>query len=126
MFFTPISIQNEEEDVNIMLLTKAKNRLQKAKEAYLDGIDTLEEYKANKAKSEAEIFSLEEKIKKSKKRDLSPLQNKNYVTKLNCLHDILTDEKISMDIKKTTIRGIVQKIVFDKANNTFTLFLYDE
>ena len=44
------------------LLTQAQQRLKKAKDAYLNDIDTLEEYRSNKMNIEKEIAELKEHI----------------------------------------------------------------
>lgn len=122
--FTFTSPQNDEEDINILLLSKAKNRLLKAKEAYLDGIDTIDEYRQTKTRTETEIISLEDKIKKSKKLSVNPLQNADYIAKLKRLCDILSDDNVCMDTKKNSIRKVVEKVVYNKADNTLSFYLY--
>ena len=46
------------------LIKREENKLKRIKEAYLNGIDTIEEYKTNKAKVTAEIEKLKAKQKK--------------------------------------------------------------
>lgn len=35
------------------------------------------------------------------------------------------DEDVSTDVKKHSIREMVEKIIFDRENNMFELFLFD-
>lgn len=125
LHFTSVKPDNNEDEINKILLLKAKSRLKKAKEAYLAGVDTLEEYKQNKQSIDFEISALEEKLEKKEKRSISPLQNQEYIAKLNYLYNILMDEDVSTDVKKHSIREMVEKIIFDRENNMFELFLFD-
>ena len=111
-------------DTNIILLSKAKNRLSKAREAYLDGIDSKEEYKATKTKIEAEIIDLQEKISKNNKPKSNPLDDSNYINKIKKLYAILNNNNIEMETKKKYVREIVEKIVYNKINNSFMLYLH--
>lgn len=122
IIFSPVA-KTEDEDINVILLAKAKSRLAKAREAYLDGIDSKEEYKATKSKIEAEILDLEEKINNKPKADTNPLNNVHYMDKIKNLYNILNDESISMDVKKKYTHEIVEKIIYYKSENSFMLYL---
>ena len=123
VIFAP-SIKTEDDDINIALLAKAKSRLAKAREAYLDGIDSKEEYKATRVKIEAEILELEEKIRSKQKVDENPLHNVYYMEKIKNLYTILSDDTVSMDTKKKYAHEIVEKIVYNKTENSFMLYLH--
>ena len=115
----------DEDNINRLMLNKARIRLAKAKAAYLDGIDTLEEYKITKTQTEAEIKNLEEKIKQKQAAPKNPLSRNSYIKKLTELYTLLSNDNIDMNIKKTSIREIVEKIIYNKKDNTFMLYLLD-
>lgn len=115
--------KDNDSKINETLLQKSKSRLAKAKEAYLNGVDTLEEYKINKSILEKEILSLEKKLSEQKKV-ISPLNDKGYLKKINNLCDLLQNPNASMENKKKSTRELVEKIVYNKSDNTLKLFLY--
>ena len=115
----------DEDNINRLMLNKARIRLAKAKAAYLDGIDTLEEYKITKTQTEAEIKNLEEKIKQKQAAPKNPLSRNSYIKKLTELYTLLSNDNVDMNIKKTSIREIVEKIIYNKKDNTFMLYLLD-
>ena len=83
-----------------------------------------EEYKATRVKIEAEILELEEKIRSKKKAETNPLNNVYFLEKIKNLYNILNDDTVSMDTKKKYTREIVEKIVYNKAENSFMLYLH--
>lgn len=102
-------------------LEKLKVKEAKIKAAYIDGIDTLEEYKENKTilNSEKEkIVATIEKIKSVKAPE--PLEaKKNFMNKLESVITTLEDENADTVEKGNAIRSVVDYIVFDRVHSTF-------
>ena len=91
-------------------IKKLKTSLDRAKKAFLEGIDTLAEYGEIKKHITAEIESLEESQKKqaAKKIDIAAFR-----TKLLNAIDILESDAPS-ERKKEAFRSVVERITIEK------------
>ena len=96
-------------------LSKLSTRENRIRDAYESGIDTLEEYKANKdrlisnrlqLKNELEALQTEQKEKELNKDDV--------LHEIKSVNDILKNPDVSYEEKGTLIRTIVDQIVYDK------------
>ena len=91
---------------------------------YLEGIDTIQEYKANKLNIEKEITENEEKIK-----DLAKLPQDNKEKKLTIkasnVYELLTHEKIDMKKKYLIVHELIDYIIYDKKNESITIYYKD-
>lgn len=119
---TPAS---DELDIHTALLTKAQQRLKKAKEAYLNDIDTLEEYRTNKMNIEKEISTLEERINQIRKQHDTPFDQAAFSAKIASVLEILRDDSRSMEDKRKAFKSICEKIIYHKHENSLELFLID-
>ena len=106
-------------------LSKLELKERRAKEAYMDGIDTLEDYKQNKALIQEERASLEAAIrdacppeKDTSSQDARMLQNIHNVV------DIIQSSHFTMVQKNTALKSIVDRIVFDKDTMHITIYYY--
>ena len=106
--------KNNNDEMYLLLseLEKFKEKERRIKEAYMNGIDTLEEYKENKNFLEdqknmvnSQIEKLKDKKQVKKKEDLIKEQ-------LKTLYNILIDEKIDMQRKYEVSHMIIDKIDF--------------
>lgn len=96
-------------------------KLDKIKEAYLNGIDTLEEYKENKR----QITDTIEKLKAEK--DEQPTHEINieeYKEKTINVLEYIKSPDHSEASKNEMLRTIIEKIVYNKSNNSLDLFFY--
>lgn len=115
-------ISTDNTDTFIAQLNKLPEKEARAKEAYINGIDSLEEYKQNKINIENQRKMLEAQIKSSKKEVYNPKTMQDQIKKL---YEILTDENISMKQKHEVSHLVIDKIVFDKSAQTLHLtYLY--
>ena len=110
-------------------LQKLDIKFKKIKDAYMDGIDTLEEYKTNKLMIQQEKESIEEKLTilsaAASKTEISQEEiHSKLADNIRAALVIMKDES-STDIEKgNALRNIVEKIVYDKASNSFTYFYH--
>lgn len=106
--------KNNSDELYILMseLEKFKEKERRIKEAYMNGIDTLEEYKENKNFLETQKKLLDSQIKKLK--DKKQIQKKEDIIKeqLKTLYNILIDEKIDMKRKYEVSHMIIEKIEF--------------
>jgi hypothetical protein len=104
------------------LLKREQSKLQKIKDAYQSGIDTLEEYKENKQKIMETIASLKKELEKEQpKQSFNP---KEYAKKVNHVIKVLESPDVTPQAKNEELRSIISKIVFNKANSTLDIFFY--
>lgn len=126
----PINIQTEKKHKNIedtnekeLLLKQIefiKTKQDRIKSAYINGIDTLEEYQSNKKMLLEEENTLLNQLNKinEKKEDNSKLIIKEH---LQNAYTILTDEKIEMDRKYTIAHELINKVEYENGK-LFLLF----
>jgi DNA invertase Pin-like site-specific DNA recombinase len=105
-----------------LLLKKEHNKLQKIKDAYQSGIDTLEEYKENKIKIMETISALEDELKKgTPQQTFSP---KKFAKKVMSVIGLIEAPDVTPQAKNEALRTIISKIVFNKANQSLDIYFY--
>lgn len=96
-------------------LSKLSTREIRIRDAYESGIDSLEEYKANKERLISNRLQLETGLEKLRKEQEEKEVNKEDVLhEIKSLNDILKNPDVSYEEKGTLIRTIVDQIVYDK------------
>ena len=103
---------NSNDDYKIILtqIQRLEIRLERIKLAYEDGVDTLQEYKANKKSILSEIDDLKKALEKSQEK--APEEKVEICKKdLRRLTDILQDASISNTEKNKVARTIFKEIV---------------
>ena len=107
----------------IKQLDKINSKLERAKEAFLAGVDTIVEYKSNKELLQQEEFNLKARIDelKSRKKDCNM---DSFREKINVVYDTLVDDNVPIIEKQKSIRSIVSKIVFVKLKNDLEVDYY--
>ena len=104
-------------------LIREKQKLLRIKEAYENGIDTLEEYRINKQKITDKIMQLEQEKpvnKPTNTKDLLKAFRNNHRNTLQ----ILRNDKLSPEEKNKLLRSFIDRIVFDKATGHVQIFYY--
>lgn len=96
-------------------LSKLSARESRIRDAYESGIDSLEEYKANKERLISNRLQLETELEKLRKEQAEKEVNKEDVLhEIKSVNDILKNSDVSYEEKGTLIRTIVDQIVYDK------------
>lgn len=111
-------ISKDDTDTIMSQLAKLPEKEARAKEAYINGVDTLEEYKANKEAIETQRKLLEVNLKKCKKTE--NIEN-DFKATLKTVYEKLIDENISSKEKFNISHTIIDKIEFDKSAQTLYL-----
>lgn len=108
-------------------LEREEAKLSRAKQAYLDGIDTAEEYKTNKAAISAEI----ERLRAERSKTLPNIQECDTAAysaamydRVNNLLDLLSSDAPNAD-KNAALKSVVEKAVYNKAEKSLTIFYRD-
>lgn len=106
------------------MLTRLSAKEQRARDAYMNGIDSLEEYRQNKFTLLQERNRLEEKLRllspdKKSKKEVRQLMLKS----IQSVYDILLSDADIAE-KNTVLKSIVEKIVYDKAKDSLQIYYY--
>lgn len=121
--FNIYNIKSAEEqkgsDITPMLIEKEKKKLERIKEAYAAGIDTLEEYCSNKEK----ILKAIEELDKNKKSSVITKEDmhKKLSATIRQSLDILEDPNCSESLKNITLRSFVRQIVYAKKTQSIEI-----
>lgn len=103
-------------------IKKLQRVLSRAKAAYIAGIDSLEEYGAHKMKVEKEIAALEGKDLAQREAVKLPSKEDVELRFLSTL-DVLCGD-FDNEAKQNALKSIVDRIVFNRANSTVSVFFY--
>lgn len=90
--------------------------LDRCREAYLAGIDTLEEYRANKAAAARKMEQLQQKLQAMQAPE--PIDKKAFAEQHRSALAILSKPETPGDEKNRLLRTFVDHIVYSKASNT--------
>lgn len=101
-------------------IEKAKTKLERAKQAYLDGIDTADEYKDNKASILAEKEKLSEELQKYK---ITRIDDKKFKEQIGNLYSLLKSEA-TLEEKSAAAHQMIQKIVYNKQEERLEFYYY--
>jgi DNA invertase Pin-like site-specific DNA recombinase len=104
-------------------LKKLELKEKRIKDAYINGIDTMEEYKANKERLEVERLELENRISNSKSIKKTKMLKDIMLDRMISVYSILTSDA-DKSTKNAAIKSIAKKIVYDKKNENIDMYLY--
>lgn len=107
-------------------LQKVENKEKRIKAAYLNEIDSLEEYQANKAALLKERAAIEKNIKllTISNTDMSKEEmDKKMKQNISALLTVLQDDSADYVQKGNMMRNVVDHIVFDRGNTSLDMFL---
>lgn len=103
-------------------LRSVENKLSQAQQAYLGGVDTLEEYKENKEHLKKEKDVLESYIH-IHNEEMEQSNKKTIPEKLGKLTDIVKEE-CSIELKNKVLKSFVKQIVLDIPKESFEIEYY--
>ena len=120
----PIEEVNEQEllEEQLAQISLKENRI---KQAYRDGIDTLEEYKHNKEIIETERKEIVQKIEKYSITQTNPSDEKELI--LRDIADVylyIQSEEFTNQQKNEMLRTVIDKIIYNRENNTLDVCFY--
>ena len=104
------------------LIAIEERKLERAKQAFLAEIDTLEQYKENKAEITKRIDELKAKRDKEVYKEIDVNAFAKKVTEIVefCKREDVTDEA-----KNEALHTIIEKIVFEKAKGNLAIYFHD-
>lgn len=106
------------------MLSKIDGKDRRIREAYRDGIDTLEEYKENKKILLQERLQLESELE-SLSTHPSSTDNlaDTMLSRVNNVYEILNSD-VDNVIKNELLKTVVEKIVYDKTSDTLRVYYF--
>lgn len=120
----PAAKKNADKKIDFeKLIALENNKLKKIKEAYLNGIDTLEEYKQNKADIQGVIRQLEQERDKQNP-PTEPFDNKAFAKKVIKVIEFIKAPDVSESAKNEALRSIISKIYYTKPENRLDIIFH--
>ena len=95
-------------------LDKLSSREKRIREAYESGIDTMEEYKANKERLTASRLKLNSQLEHLLNDQEEELDTESILREIRSVNDILKNPDVDYEEKGVLIRGIVNQIIYNK------------
>ena len=99
-------------------IKRLDTRLKRAKAAYMDGIDSLDEYKSIKNEIEAERSTL---LMELNKPAVKPVISKET---LSSVYNVIRSDAVPMEQKHDAIRSICHHISYGKSAEILDFYLY--
>lgn len=117
---------NEQRQHLLNALAKIPDKEQRVKEAYRNGIDTLEEYKQNKELIQKERDALEAQLAActSAKSETDDSINAAMIKRICGISDILQSDAFSDQQKNSALRSVVSRIIYQRATDIVDIFYY--
>lgn len=105
-------------------LDRVQTKKKRIRDAYEGGIDSLEEYKANKQRLAAEEEELQNSLSRLEAAT-PPTPDKNEILgRIRNVYQILSDPDMDYETKGSAIRSVVRQIVWDRPTLTLNMFYY--
>lgn len=95
-------------------LSKLSSREKRIREAYESGIDTMEEYKANKERLTASRLKLNSQLEHLLNDQEEELDTEEILREIRSVNDILKNPDVDYEEKGVLIRGVVNQIIYNK------------
>ena len=111
------------------LIQKSMDRLEvkelRIREAYESGIDTIEEFKNNKARLQKEREQLMEELEELRSQKEEDVPGKEVLLeRIQNVYDLLQSPDVENDDKGNAVRSIIKKIVYITESKTFCFYYY--
>ena len=123
-YIPPSPPRNDEISLLEIELENLKRRESRIRLAFESEIDTLDEYKANKARIQAERERILSEIDKRKAPDSSAPTKEEMLSKIQRVYNIISDPDVDYQSKGVFIRSILEDIVYDKKNDRLLFHFY--
>ena len=104
------------------LIAVEERRLERARQAYLAEIDTIEQYAQNKKEITARIKDLEAKRDKEVQKDFDP---EKFAKKVSDILALIKRTDVTPAAKNEALHTIIETIIFEKAKNNLAIYFHD-
>jgi len=125
-YIRPMSTQTKSDRENIeSALSKLSMKELRVKDAYENGIDTLEEYRQNRIRLSEERERLIEQMNNLTDDLKEVLPDKSEILKkIQEACDLLQDTDLEHDVKGNALRRIIKQIDYNRQKGTFSFYYY--
>lgn len=103
---------SQTDNINEVLLQKEYKKLERVKEAFEAGIDTLEEYRLNKARIQSRIAELEVSVPQPTEEEIV----EKLKLRLSDVLERIKDSSVSENEKNGYLRSVIDHVTFDRKN----------
>ena len=117
-FISPENIAEHKTDFGALIKSE-KNKLANARDAYLAGIDSLEEYRNNKNKILKNLEELDFRSRNAQQKNKAPPSQTP-----RRIFETAEDPDVSEKAKHEALRSVILKIVFSKSENCLDFYFY--
>lgn len=116
---------SDKEQELLRMLSRLDEREKRAKDAYLNGIDSLEEYKDMRMQIQSERNRVQSELDELTSATVASSDNDDLlmIQNVQAALDVLTDDTADYEKKGLALRGICDKIVYDRKNTSFDFHL---
>ena len=104
------------------LIAIEERRLERAREAYLAEIDTIEQYKNNKIEITARIEDLK---KKRDKGNVEKIDIDTFAKKVTGVVEFIKREDVTDKAKNEALHTIIEMLVYEKAKGNLAIYFHD-
>lgn len=115
-------------DLTAILADQLKNideKFARIKEAYRNGVDTLEEYKANKKLVQEEKVLIEKQLQEATQtRDEPEAVEKHLLKHVRNVYEIINSDSVDAVTKNEILKSVIEKIVYDKQSDELKVYYY--
>lgn len=101
--------------------TSTERRLERLREAFLSGVDTIEEYKNAKEEAQAQLHRIDDAICEAEKDNRRRGDPKLMRNAIRLAVATITNENATLEQRSTAARSIIDHIDWDKAQNQLTI-----
>lgn len=98
-----------------------ERRLERLREAFLSGVDTIEEYKNAKEEAQAQLHRIDDAIREAEKDNRRRGDPKLMRNAIRLAVATITNENATLEQRSTAARSIIDHIDWDKAQNQLTI-----
>lgn len=106
-------------------LRRNAEKLDRIKEAYRNGVDTLEEYKTNKQLVQHERSRLEDQLRKAESAQIDTgSTEENLLERVRSVYEIVSSDTVDSVTKNEILKSVIEKIVYDKASDELKVYYY--
>jgi DNA invertase Pin-like site-specific DNA recombinase len=105
------------------LIVIEEKRLERAKEAYLAEVDTIEQYKKNKEEITKRIDMI--KAKRDEDTTTQEVDVNAFAKKVMSVVEFIEREDVTEQVKNEALHTIIDKVVYEKANSNLAIYFHD-
>lgn len=121
---TTAASQTDDGNLIKLQLKKLDQKEDRIKAAYINGIDTLEEYRENKDILQKQRSELEKQLSSTTAEKTVEEQKIEVLQKIKKAITIIQDPLADMDLKREAVHGIIRQIIFNKPENRIEIEYY--